>query len=437
MDKIKGIIKGHKLLCIVLLISLVIHIIATSILGVEYHMNNDDIRYIQSGIVFKTQHKITLFGSNASGQIMPGMTYLIAFISLIFGEGKLFFGVLKSIWIIFSLLSMIGIYKIVLLLMPDSKYKHICGVFATVPLLFPTFVWMDNVILTETPFMCSYIYLIYFTIKEAKKHDVKNFIAILVLFFLGVLLKANFVIYIPLLIGYLLIKKYDRRLLIKEVLIAAGALLLFFVPWTYRNYKLFGGFIPLTYGGGNPQYWGTFQGYGYPLEEELDFDTYLSNYKDEKLKDYFDGKMSPEENDYYTLKIDSIRAKYRMSEWWKRDKLSMIVSYSILKPVRLFPVFYWDNLFGINRLTMNILRGIELLIIFMLSIIILISKKWNMNLTFLIANLIFQVAVYSLTFTFSRYGQPLMFLLFIIGAYGLNILLEKHSQKRNILVKKM
>lgn len=48
------------------------------------------------------------------------------------------------------------------------------------------------------------------------------------------------------------------------------ALLAFMLPWSVRNYKQFRAFIPTTYGIGNPLLLGTYQGEGYPTDEEVD-----------------------------------------------------------------------------------------------------------------------------------------------------------------------
>ena len=35
---------------------------------------------------------------------------------------------------------------------------------------------------------------------------------------------------------------------------------------------------------------------------------------------------------YYSLEYDKLKAEYRISEWWKADKVSFIKSYLIFKP---------------------------------------------------------------------------------------------------------
>lgn len=90
---------------------------------------------------------------------------------------------------------------------------------------------------------------------------------------LALMLKANIGIYPLFAAIYLLVVKYDFKVLLKQGLILACALLCFMIPWSIRNYIQFQAFIPLTYGSGNPKLLGTYQGEGYPADETLDYET--------------------------------------------------------------------------------------------------------------------------------------------------------------------
>ena len=85
-DKIKSLILDNWCVLIVIIISLILHILALNELGFNYTLNSDDASYIQSGITFLETGKITMHGV-ISAQIMPGMTFLIALVALVFGTG--------------------------------------------------------------------------------------------------------------------------------------------------------------------------------------------------------------------------------------------------------------------------------------------------------------------------------------------------------------
>lgn len=257
-SNIVNFIKQNKGICIIMLISLVIHIAVLAKLGVMYNIESDDISYIESGIHFKNNLEIIMHGTK-SAQIMPGMTYIIALFSYVFGEGKALFIALKILWMILGILSILGIYKIVRL-----YANKIFACIASALLLSIDFIWMDNIILTETPFMFGFIYLIYSSLQLERTKNNRYFYQIIALYMLCVLLKANIAPYPLFLIIYLLIKKYDVAKLVKQMLIAGGILAVFFIPWIIRNYITFDKFIPLTYGSGNPLLLGTYQGVRLP-----------------------------------------------------------------------------------------------------------------------------------------------------------------------------
>ena len=74
-------------------------------------------------------------------------------------------------------------------------------------------------------------------------------------------------------------------------------MLLCLIPWTYRNYKIFNHFIPLTYGTGNPLLLGTYQGSGYPTDEELDYVKNVDEKMSAEMKYYL---QNPNKKDYMT-----------------------------------------------------------------------------------------------------------------------------------------
>ena len=87
----------------------------------------------------------------------------------------------------------------------------------------------------------------------------KYFWYCLAAYMLALMLKANIGIYPLFAAIYLLVVKYDFKVLLKQGLILACALLCFMIPWSIRNYIQFQAFIPLTYGSGNPKLLGTYQ----------------------------------------------------------------------------------------------------------------------------------------------------------------------------------
>ena len=89
-----------------------------------------------------------------SAQIMPGMTFLIAFMALIFGTGTKLMISLKVLWMIMGISTICVVYKTIKLYTNKYISALSCLFFLAID-----YVWMDNLILTETPFILLFALL--------------------------------------------------------------------------------------------------------------------------------------------------------------------------------------------------------------------------------------------------------------------------------------
>lgn len=426
MKKIYKTIMNNWLIVIIMIISLILHILAIKQLGFNYTLNSDDASYVKSGIVFLQTGEITMHGV-ISAQIMPGMTFLIAFMALIFGTGAKLMISLKMLWMIMGISTICVVYKTIKLYTNKYISALSCLFFLAID-----YVWMDNLILTETPFILLFALLIYHTLKLSQNTNRKDYILIIIYYIMAVFIRPNIGIFPIFLFIFLLLKKYDFKLLMKQCLIAGAILLLCLIPWTYRNYKVFGKFIPLTYGTGNPLLLGTYQGVGYPLDEELDYVKNVDEKIPDKMKYYLENTNEKEYmTKYYLLEYDGMKAKYRMHEWWNKDKISMLKSYLYYKPKELFyNYFYWDTILGIKPMVLSTIRKLEILFFGLSSLLILLNKKRIKEWLFLMLVYGSQIALYSYTFAFSRYAISMFFIRYIVIGMGIGILYDIVKNRR-------
>jgi len=426
MKKIYKIIMNNWLIVIIMIISLVLHILAIKQLGFNYTLNSDDASYVKSGIVFLQTGEITMHGV-ISAQIMPGMTFLIAFMALIFGTGTKLMISLKVLWMIMGISTICVVYKTIKLYTNKYISALSCLFFLAID-----YVWMDNLILTETPFILLFALLIYHTLKLSQNTNRKDYILIIIYYIIAVFIRPNIGIFPIFLFIFLLLKKYDFKLLMKQCLIAGAILLLCLIPWAYRNYKVFGKLIPLTYGTGNPLLLGTYQGVGYPLDEELDYVKNVDEKIPDKMKYYLENTNEKEYmTKYYLLEYDGMKAKYRMHEWWNKDKISMLKSYLYYKPKELFyNYFYWDTILDIKPIVLSTIRKFEILFFGLSSLLILLNKKRIKEWLFLILTYGSQIALYSYTFAFSRYAISMFFIRYIVIGIGIGILYDIVKNRR-------
>lgn len=422
---------------LVLTAAAVIRLAILFVYGADYSLNSDDLSYINAAKTFCETGQITMH-SVISAQIMPGMIWLLSPFVLIFKEGIALWTAVKLFWLVMSLFSIYGVYRIVMIYAPRPY-----AVVATIFFLAIDFAWMDNLILTETPFMLSLVYLVYASLQLARTQKKKYFWQICFWYMCALLLKATIAPYPVFLFVYLWLKKYDMRLMFRQMGIAILIVLAFIIPWSVRNYIRFDHFIPLTYGAGNPKLLGSYQGNLAPLDEDLDYQTNVYDKMPEEMRKYYadDGTLRPEyEGDgwyedymaaYYSLELDGMKADYRISVWREEATRDYLVSTFVKKPyMMVYNSFYWEDMFGIPISVNYWFRRADLLLFAAGCIGILLNRgRWKEGM-FLMSEYLFQILVYAFTFSYGRYAQTLYFFRFIIIGWGLYELVAYLNRKK-------
>lgn len=414
--------------CGIILMLFGVRIAAFFDLGISYNLNSDDASYIVSGLHFAKTGELTMHGVR-SAQIMPLMTWILAFLS-IFGrtfEGTLILG--RLLMITLGVASAGGIYGII------RMYANpIFGYMGMMFFILPTYIWMDNLVLTESAFQFAFVFSIYYVLKLAKSRSIADLLRCSFFYMFGFLLKANFGVFPAFAFLYLLIEKYPVKLWFKHGIIMFTILLAFLVPWTIRNYYHFGHIVPTTYGAGNPTLLGTYQGYGYPdpsRDEKFlasivdDFDKAREGYYNHDTGIYSPAYMGK----FFDLEHDSLFAKARLNAWRSEDLRSYVISTFYYKPSEMVETqFYWQPVFGIEKL--SDFQPIIIKIGIMTSIAGFIFSKKIRSLMFLLGSLYYgNLVIYSFTFAFSRYSATLHFLMVIALMVGLGTLYEYLKRK--------
>ena len=421
----KKIIKENYPIMILIGLYLIISALGLITLGYRYTINSDDLSYLESGIIFYKTGKITMHGV-LSAQIMPGLTFLIAYFCIWFKTIGSLVLALKIAWLIMGGISVYVLYKI--MRMYTNKYISV------IPCLFlfaPDFIWTNNLILTETPFMMICLLLIYYSLKFLREYKNKDYYFIILWYIIGIFIRPTIGLFPLGFIVCLIIKKYSWKEIIKKTLFAGIVITLVLTPWIIRNYNIFNRFIPLTYGMGNPQLLGTYQGYGYPSDEELDYNEVYNNLTDEFK--YYLNAATPRDHMkvYYQLKYDGEIAKYRMHKWWKKDKRSMIWSYLISKPkIMLYSSFYWDKIFELSDNVNLVFRKIDLLLFLVGVILIIFKKSYLLECGLLMFVYSYHIILYSYSFAYGRYALTLFFFRFIIIGIGIDVIYKEIKNRR-------
>lgn len=436
--------------------------------GITYNLGSDDLAYVQSGIDLVENHILSMWLPYPSAQILPGIPILFGLHYIIFGEGTVFWLAAKLLYFIFACFTVYYVYKAVTLYAPTW-----CGILSVLPFLRADFSWMNNTLLTETPFLLAFSASIYYAMKYGKEKMNKDFHLLLVSFMLGLLIRGNILSFPLFFFPYLLILKHDKKELCKKILLFVCVLFLFIIPWSIRNYIHFDTFIPLTYGSGNPTLLGTYQGINFPPEntidsiysdnynpdytlteyathkhlfstpvyEEMDYYSNVDLVTTEKYKKYYDenGEIKPEYIIYVINESHGIQANYRMRTWAKTAPLSMIYSYLYVKPSYMInSSFYWGEYLGKSTDFMRQLPSAENYLVFILLVLLLIIKKEKKS-AFFFPLFVYSgsVIIYCIGYSFERYNSSIVSAKYIAIGIGIGLIAESiHAFYYHLMRKK-
>lgn len=329
--------------------------------------------------------------------IMPGQTFLLALVFIVFGTAN------AGIYAAKLLMILIGIASVyITFLIGKSLNNERAGLIAAfLYAIFIPLVLTNNLLLTETPFMFSMLLMIFFSIRLANEHKMKDFYFLMIFYFLSIMFKATIAMYPVILLLYFIMKKYPFKLALRQLGIAIILSLIVLAPWWIRNYVQFNEFIPLTGGAGNPLLLGSYQGHGYKYGEP--YKVVLERINQE----------NPGMNALGKLRLQEIEAKERISEWWNLDHQTFLETYINIKTKLQWEThFYWIEIFNVSSENINTFHLIILYTFLASTLFVPFSKHWKEYLFFLFIILYFTV-LNDIYYAYSRYNQPLMPLLFL------------------------
>lgn len=422
----------NKLLALLLLLIFAERIYVLCELGPMYCSGADDINYVPSGIFFADTGILAYDNIPVqSALIMPGMPLVIGFVSLIFGDGVALWASLKVLWSLFGTLTALYVYKTVTLSSPKW-----CGLVTILSFLLPNLAWMNNVILTETPYALALTMCIYYTVLMGRSSDRRYFVAYLFSVLFGLLFRSNMLAMFAFSAAYVLLVRKSARCheFIRRVLFTCGVLVILLAPWAVRNYIQFDAFVPMTYGVGNPLLLGTYQGENFPSDESLDYETNVYAVVREKYAKYFDSAgnvVEARHEEYLKEQTDAIKAKYRISEWLKSDPLSYIKSILFTKPrFTITWVWYWTGVMGVDIEPLHLASQINFVLCCVAVALSLVLKKCRREVFLLCLVYWGNMLVNSFGFMSDRYAAMYMPARYILMGIGFYLMAESARQLR-------
>ncbi len=432
--------RSDRLIWVLLLVLLAERLLLFRQFGPSYISGSDDVNYIPAGVHF-AQTGILSYGSEyPSALIMPGMPILLGLVSSLFGSGTGYMLAARTLWCLFGVATAWYVYR------TGRLFTNVWGaLLAACGFLIPNMAWMNHVILTETPYLLFSSMCLFYTFAMGKDPAPRWFVGYLLSFLLALMFRSNIIIMPLFAAAWLLLRHTDPRLLLRRGLLLAAALLLVLTPWTLRNQREFGAFIPLTYGAGQPMLQGTYQGEGYPEDAELDYETNVHQLMRERYAAYYredaeprdpetstyyamlydpDGEVLDLKNaQYLSMQSDGIEARYRLREWWRSNPLSLLKSYLYIKPRWMLNwAWAWEEAFHVPYAVLHRISQLNMLLCAAAVPLALWLRRARAPILFLSAMYVIQVYIHALAFVTDRYASSLLFLRYLIAGIGLSLL---------------
>lgn len=405
-------VRKHYLIISILILAFFLRVFALYEYGLNLTLNSDDVGYtksarvlIQTGML--TYHQI----GEPTVHIMPGQSFLLALVFLLFGYEEIG---LYAARIVISLFGVTSIYFVYLIgTYVFNKWTGLIAAFLLA--IFVPQILTDNLLLTESPFMAGMYILLYSSLKLGNEQNWYYFFGVIFAYLFCIMFRPTIALYPFLLLVYLLIKKYPIKLMFKQFMVALILLLLVLGPWWIRNYIHYHEFIPLSGGTGNPLLLGTYQGSGYKYGES--YDDIL-----EKINENY-----PNITAYENMELQKEIAIDRMKLWWDSDLKSFIKSYTIDKTIKQWSTqFYWVEIFGFtNEIIQKIHKVIMIFGVLSMIFVPILYKRIFPEYLLLFGILAYFTVLNNIFFAFDRYNQPLMSIWFIFIGAVVSFLLKK------------
>ncbi|OAT72450.1 hypothetical protein A7K69_10020 [Parageobacillus thermoglucosidasius] len=394
--------KRKIIVAIMLLTALAFRLFVLWKYGLSLTLHSDDTGYIRSGKILVEKGMLVYHYNHINEptvHIMPGLPMLLAAIFFIFGTGDVGLYAAKAVMILFGVASVYLIYAI------GKDINHewagiIAGFFTA---LFVPLVEMDNLILTEPPFLFGLLLFIRFAIQLGRKHSMSAFYGLMFAYLFCLLFRATVALIPFALLGYFLLIKYPLRLAWKQLGIAVLLVIIVLGPWWVRNYIHYKEFIPLTGSSGDPLLLGTYQGdgyrYGEPYQEVI-----------KKIDEQYPNITIRKKQE-----LEKEIAIERIKRWYEANPKQFIESYTIKKAkIQWETPFYSVEILGVKKpFIISLHQRIVSLAFASMALTLLLFKRNRKELLFFTFIIAYFTVLNNVFFAYSRYNLPLMPLLFL------------------------
>ncbi|MCL1852348.1 MAG: glycosyltransferase family 39 protein [Peptococcaceae bacterium] len=420
----KVIRRADAFLIVVLIVFICAQIAVVFMYGDSYYlgdfaeMDNDDVKYVRSGLKlvedFKLYYRNADYeGDMASVFVMPGYPLFLAFFLKLFGAVGLSVpltaesvaGALLAVRLVQGLLQ-VG----VILLLYRIGMKFFSVWVARLAIIFYV-LYIPNLetpllILTETVFTFFFVVLLWLSLEAVASKRLRYYVGAGVVLGMAVMIRPTVLLFPLVILLIWLLKKIPVRDMLKYALVVGCIVVAMLAPWWIRNAVEFDRFIPLTLSSGNPFMQGAFIKYDF---------SEMSQY----LVDF-----PPDTDSLVTDQAEMAAGKKRLRDSWQARPLATVCWYTWGKFAELWRFPFYTRLLGqgIFRVSFNVVTIFHWLLLGLAclgAVVNCLKGEVNRRLKLLLpASAIYMAIVYLPYFTCARYAYPLMPIVLLLAACG-------------------
>ena len=421
----KNLIAQNKWLLIILSISFGLSIFYSFYYKIEPAV--DSLAYdkiainIVNGLGYRENISADIRYDYSISRVGPIYEYFLAGIYKIFGHNY------SVVWIMQALLHAVSAYLIYLICLlvfagsspyegsPEGReYKHKIGLWAAAIFgFYPDLIEISAMLMTETLYLLFTCLMIYLFLSYIRNNNLKIFLLLSFVAGLAILVRPPLLFAVPVIFFYLFRKKEWGRVLIMLFMIT-----LVFLPWTIRNYKIYGEIMPFGTAGSLNFWIGNHVGANGEQEAGAQIGDYISQNSAAAINNESMSQFKGFVTDH-------------PGEFAKLTALRINKYFSILRPMG-----FWFYTSGWKQILFVISSAAFSFIVFILSLggIIKLFRSKNEYANYLIALAVATPLILFITVVETRYRFQIYPLLAIFSAYYISLIkLDKKVWFKNLL----
>ncbi len=326
------------------------------------------------------------------------------------GVYKIFGHHYGPVWVIQALLHALSawlVYLVCILIFRGQEHSKKIGLWSAAIIgLYPDLIEISAMLMIETLYVFLVCLMLYVFFKNFNQINVRSVILLALIFGLTILARPPVLFLIPIIIFYFCRK---RKLLFSVLFFSI--LFLVFVPWTARNYQVYGKSMPLGVAGSYNFWIGNHVGATGEQEQPQEAFDFIASHK---IRDLSNESLKQAKNFVINHPVEFIKLTFLRTNKY----------FSVIRPMG-----FWFYQSGIGQLLFLLSSGLASIILFIFSLggFIKVIKLKHELLNYLAAFTIATPLILFITVVETRYRFQIYPFLAIFSGYFIILLIKTHK----------